>query len=282
MSNPTQPPHDSGSGERASRDEPNAPGAPLVYGPVQASAWRIGWERGYRAALATPSQAPEPTAAKALEFAEYMAKGGEQLLEAINTRFGAVEARDNLEGDASEDDLIAADQRIDRAEEALSDFMRGFSADIYEFRKRAAKVGPSQAVASALHAPEGWKLVPEEPTVEMLMAGEDAYDSSSFRESRMYKAMLAAAPAHPVVQPAPECQQCHQPKTLNPHPKAGDPSLEFGYVWECIPCLVRTRSSAVKRYCAAEAALKELQAGHQAGASLLLACDSRESERGGA
>jgi hypothetical protein len=81
--------------------------------------------------------------ARALEFAEYMAKGAEQLLEAINDRFGAVEERDNFEGDENEDDIIAADQRIDRAEEEMNDFMRGLRADVYEFRKRAEKAKPN-------------------------------------------------------------------------------------------------------------------------------------------
>lgn len=58
------------------------------------------------------------------------------------------------------------------------------------------------AVPASPEPREGWQWVPKEPTFEMLEAAADAYDGSSFRESRMYKAMLAAAPRAPV-QPEP-------------------------------------------------------------------------------
>jgi hypothetical protein len=65
---------------------------------------------------------------------------------------------------------------------------------------------PSQAVASALQAPEGWKLVPIEPTEEMHVAAVRTAIRCSGNADfppRVYRAMLAAAPAHPVVQPGP-------------------------------------------------------------------------------
>lgn len=43
------------------------------------------------------------------------------------------------------------------------------------------------------------------------------------------------------------CPQCRIPKTLNPHPDAGKPDLVAGYLYECIPCLVKTRASWAAR-----------------------------------
>lgn len=54
---------------------------------------------------------------------------------------------------------------------------------------------------NAQAVPDGWKLVPIEPTDEMEMAWDDAHgDGSPFHS--MYSAMLSAAPAAP--QPAPQ------------------------------------------------------------------------------
>jgi len=55
------------------------------------------------------------------------------------------------------------------------------------------KVGSGEGVS--VKVPEGWKLVPIEPTDEMLDAAQDAVDDT-FRLDivRTYSAMLAAAP----------------------------------------------------------------------------------------
>lgn len=106
-----------------------------------------------RAALSSPppqgAQEPYP-AAKAIEFAEYMAKVAEQLLEALNALHAVREEKDQFndgdEGNRSWES-IRADE--DDAEQTLSDHLRGLRSDIYEFRKRAAKVAaspPSQPV----------------------------------------------------------------------------------------------------------------------------------------
>jgi hypothetical protein len=70
---------------------------------------------------------------------------------------------------------------------------------------------------------------------------------------------VRAHTAEPPINAAPACQSCGEPQSKNPHPKAGDPSLEFGYEWHCIPCLVRTRSNAIRRALEAEKALRELR-----------------------
>jgi len=71
-------------------------------------------------------------------------------------------------------------------------------------------------------------------------------------------AWAAARAALSAPDEAPICLSCGEPQSRNPHPKAGDPSLEFGYMFHCIPCLVRTRSSAIRRAWAAEKALREM------------------------
>lgn len=43
--------------------------------------------------------------------------------------------------------------------------------------------------------PDGWKLVPIEPTAEMAQAARDCHEGESFLPYSIYRAMLAAAPA---------------------------------------------------------------------------------------
>ncbi|WP_010246598.1 hypothetical protein [Pantoea agglomerans] len=52
---------------------------------------------------------------------------------------------------------------------------------------------PAPAVSLAKLMPEGWKLVPVEPTEEMIAAGDQFMDGLS-RLGNAYEAMLAAAP----------------------------------------------------------------------------------------
>jgi hypothetical protein len=57
---------------------------------------------------------------------------------------------------------------------------------------------PTQAtVPQRVEVPEGWKLVPVEPTIAMIQAGENARksDARPWAASAIYAAMLAAAPA---------------------------------------------------------------------------------------
>lgn len=54
------------------------------------------------------------------------------------------------------------------------------------------------AAGQASKVPEGWKLVPVEPTREMIEAGNDGFRSPESRRhtvSSCYRAMLAAAPS---------------------------------------------------------------------------------------
>jgi len=59
-----------------------------------------------------------------------------------------------------------------------------------------------------------WKLVPVQPTREMLMAALDAdnasYDNHQYVLTEQWNAMLAATPATPLQEPG-KCAQCHKP-----------------------------------------------------------------------
>lgn len=59
------------------------------------------------------------------------------------------------------------------------------------------------ADVSNMVAPEGWQLVPVEPTSEMISAGNAAlaYDCCSGTADEAWPAMLAAAPKHQVGEP---------------------------------------------------------------------------------
>jgi len=71
---------------------------------------------------------------RALEFAEYMAKGAERLLEALRV--------EDILGVDMEDDPggTSLSARFDAARESRGEFATGLRSDIYEFRKRAEKV----------------------------------------------------------------------------------------------------------------------------------------------
>lgn len=70
----------------------------------------------------------------------------------------------------------------------------------YIGRLRAA-LAAGQATAAQAVVPAGWKLVPEQPTLSMLIKGSDTDTSTSAEDCRrVYRAMLAAAPARPAAQ----------------------------------------------------------------------------------
>lgn len=125
----------------------------------------------------------------ALEFAEYMAKGAEAFIAAVCKQQRLQQQFEEGEGP---DPLTMQD-----ADEGVSEYMRGFTADIYEFRKRR-----DRAALSAPAVPEGYKLVPIEPTPEMMDAAVQAIcygpESGFTRIAGPYRAwrvMLAAAPS---------------------------------------------------------------------------------------
>lgn len=74
----------------------------------------------------------------ALEFAEYMAKGAEQLIEAVNALALAEQARD--EGDGDE-----LDAKVDEARQDCTEFLTALRNDIYQFRTRRDRAAREKA-----------------------------------------------------------------------------------------------------------------------------------------
>lgn len=81
--------------------------------------------RGIEALVGSP--AVDEWVRKALEFAEYLAKGAEQLLDAVNV---LAEVRE------SDEDGEIEPRAEHEAETTVSEYMSGLRSDIYEFRKR--------------------------------------------------------------------------------------------------------------------------------------------------
>ncbi len=85
---------------------------------------------------------------KAVEFAHYLAKGAERLIETANAR-DLIQMRID-EGEETEEDLEVA---LADAQETVSEFTQGLRGDIYEFRKRADRIAPVGGPAAAPAAP---------------------------------------------------------------------------------------------------------------------------------
>lgn len=73
--------------------------------------------------------------ARAIEFAEYMAKDAEHLMDAMNA-LAVLYMDDDPDRDADTGD-------IEDAEQTVSEAVRGLRSAIYEFRKRADKATPN-------------------------------------------------------------------------------------------------------------------------------------------
>jgi hypothetical protein len=87
----------------------------------------------------------------ALEFAEYMAKGAEQLLEALNAEDAARIHIDD--GDFDNDEERSLKDDLERRIETRCEFVTGLRSDIYEFRKRVpAPPPPAQPAPPAADA----------------------------------------------------------------------------------------------------------------------------------
>jgi hypothetical protein len=85
----------------------------------------------------------------AIEHAEYMAKGADRLIAAVNDL--ALAEQEHDEGIANESDVGAAG-------ETLSEATRSLNGDIYEFRKRRARALVS-APPQALEVPQPWQPI---------------------------------------------------------------------------------------------------------------------------
>ena len=105
-------------------------------------------------------------------------------------------------------------ERIERAARAKHDLMGPYLGTPEQIAKHGDRVAARQletaekyatvALTAALSCPDGFRLVPVEPTAEMVRCGEDALRKSGSGLSqldgrkaadRIYRAMLAASPA---------------------------------------------------------------------------------------
>lgn len=85
---------------------------------------------------------------KAVEFAHYLAKGAERLIDAVHTRDSILVRIED--GEEVDEDL---EEALARAQEAVGEFTQGLRGDVYEFRKRADRIGLVDAPAAAPAAP---------------------------------------------------------------------------------------------------------------------------------
>jgi hypothetical protein len=81
------------------------------------------------------------------------------------------------------------------------DWLSWDNADELRRLMRAALESFAHTLGETVAVPDGWKLVPCEPTVEMLDAGFMAYERTKIKRghARWY-AMLSAAPHHPTTE----------------------------------------------------------------------------------
>jgi hypothetical protein len=79
----------------------------------------------------------------------------------------------------------------------------------------------AEGSAAAPAEPPGWKLVPIEPTREMLAGAVKAtflQDNPYLEMKRRWRGFLEAAPAYALAQPvSPACRECSQPRNLHRH-----------------------------------------------------------------
>ena len=125
---------------------------------------------------------------------------------------GAAELIDELE--AERDQLRAEVERLTTDLEAANSMLIETSKAGIELR---AQLAQQQGV------PEGWKLVPVEPTEEMVSAAEEAHMPFGDMDIALRMAMLAAAPAPagwvPVTERLPESERTVLAYYLNSHGK---------------------------------------------------------------
>lgn len=161
---------------------------------------------------------PQPVAVqeaprnRATEWGEYMAKGGDNLLIAMNEHAEALMALEESEDD---DDIAAMTSRCEYTEQLVGEMMAGLRSDIYEFRKRVAQDVALQKLADLTHelglesaqaapkaeqddAPPGWKKTAYgwAQSGESILAeeqsngtpGADAEDAARYRFLRLARA----------------------------------------------------------------------------------------------
>ena len=117
-------------------------------------------------------------------------------LEAITTHFKKVSSNTQRRLELKGDELAALKQSQGKpmAMEAIYAAWHGAGVDIAGGDwNRFAKMLPP-LYTSAPTSPEGWQIVPIEPTKEMIDAARDQHEGEKYLPVSLYKSMLAAAP----------------------------------------------------------------------------------------
>ncbi len=172
-------------------------GTPMSYG----AAFGSNGERDYmrkvaRAALAVPAiPAPTEQSESIRDFADF---------------------REDLER-LSEPGLAKAQAKVIR--KAIYDTI---DARVRNFASRAAPDQPAVVV------PEGWQLVPIEPTEAMRQASYNVNVGSVYEQQRVWKVMLAASPAPP-------SSESTAGQEADPTPSKGEDAYEITKYSLCIP-----------------------------------------------
>ena len=130
---------------------------------------------------AQPVAVQEVPRNRAVEWGEYMAKGGDNLLITMNEHAEALMALEESEDD---DDIAAMTSRCEYTEQLVGEMMTGLRSDIYEFRKRVAQDAASTAPAA-----------PTEPTMADAIAAGDGtlHGAIDYWQERALKAEQASA-----------------------------------------------------------------------------------------
>lgn len=89
------------------------------------------------------------------------------------------------------------------------DYFYGFGSSLQVFGSHQSIKALKAQLSARQAAPNGWRLVPAEPTEEMVTAGQE-----SFGVHDCYYAMLSAAPQPPEREPKCWCETC-RPNTLS-------------------------------------------------------------------
>lgn len=102
------------------------------------------------------------------------------------------------QADAEDDVILVPRWFVEQAAEELRCLHKESAALESDLELAAAGLRLAQATIKSLRVPEGWQLVPVEPTPEMLDEGAthcgDGMLGSKEEADNVYRAMLAAAP----------------------------------------------------------------------------------------
>lgn len=131
-------------------------------------------------------------------FRHYMPSTKERILKDLEEHLAATGRLNGLNLSNSTPLEITTDHDVRKALDALEDFIKnGCDARDCDKSDSIALIETIRAALQRPAVPEGYALVPIEPTLEMFQEGCSVHDACgvpAYHCERIYKAMLAAAP----------------------------------------------------------------------------------------